>query len=430
MAEPSQEQLLRSFVEVPAGSHFPIQNLPFGVFRRRGSQAQAPRPAVAIGDFALDLAAVADAGLFDGPVLSGSPCFHQETLNMFLGMGRPAWREARATLQKILSADEPVLRDNKALRNKCLVPMSDIEMVLPITVGGYTDFFCSVHHARNCGFIFRGPQTPVMPNWFYLPIAYNGRASSIVVSGTDVIRPRGQGHPIGNSSAPYFGPSQKLDFELEMAAIVGPGNELGKPIDINDAEEHIFGLTLMNDWSARDIQAWETIPLGPFLGKSFSTTISPWIVTLDALKPFMCDAPKQEPEPLPYLAEKNHINYDIPLEVWVKPKGQNDASIVTKTNFKHLYWTVTQQLTHHTINGCNMSPGDIFATGTLSGPEPDSLGCLLELTWNGQNEIPVGNSTRKYLEDGDEVILTGCCKGEGYNVGFGTCTGKVLPALP
>uniref|UniRef100_A0A0E0CHA5 Fumarylacetoacetase n=1 Tax=Oryza meridionalis TaxID=40149 RepID=A0A0E0CHA5_9ORYZ len=427
MAEGSRPQL-RSFVEVAPGSHFPIQNLPFGVFRRRGSP-EPPRPAVAIGDFALDLAAVSDAGLFHGPLLSASPCFRQETLNMFLGMGRPAWKEARATLQKILSADEPVLRDNEALKKKCLVPMSDTEMLLPIMVGDYTDFFCSVHHARNCGFIFRGPQTPVNPNWFQLPIGYHGRASSVIVSGTDIIRPKGQGHPTGDSR-PYFGPSKKLDFELEMAAIVGPGNELGKPIDINDAEEHIFGLMIMNDWSARDIQAWETIPLGPFLGKSFSTTVSPWIVTMDALKPFTCEAPKQEPEPLPYLAEKNHVNYDIPLEVWIKPKEQSEPSMVAKSNFKHLYWTLTQQLAHHTVNGCNLRPGDMFATGTLSGPEPESLGCLLELTWNGQKEISVGNSTRKFLEDGDEVILTACCKGEGYNVGFGTCTGKVLPALP
>ncbi|KAK1615806.1 hypothetical protein QYE76_021323 [Lolium multiflorum] len=425
----AEGKLLRSFVEVPRDSHFPIQNLPFGVFRRRGQPEAPPRPAVAIGDFALDLAAVSAAGLFDGPVLSGSPCFLQETLNMFLGMGRPAWKEARATLQKILSADEPVLRDNEALRKSCLVPMSDAEMLLPITVGDYTDFFCSVHHARNCGFIFRGPQTPVNPNWFHLPVGYHGRASSVIVSGTDIIRPRGQSHPIG-SSQPSFGPSQKLDFELEMAAIVGPGNELGKPISIDNAEDHIFGLVVMNDWSARDIQAWETIPLGPFLGKSFSTSVSPWIVTLDALKPFACEAPKQEPEPLPYLAEKNHINYDIPLEAWIKPKEQSDPSVVTKTNFKHMYWTVTQQLAHHTVNGCNLRPGDMFATGTLSGPEPDSLGCLLEITWNGQKEISVGNSIRKFLQDGDEVILTACCKGEDYNVGFGTCTGKVLPALP
>lgn len=425
----AEGKLLRSFVEVPRDSHFPIQNLPFGVFRRRGQPEDPPRPATAIGDFALDLAAVSAAGLFDGPLLSASPCFRQETLNMFLGLGRPAWKEARATLQKILSADEPVLRDNESLRKNCLVPMSDVEMLLPITVGDYTDFFCSVHHARNCGFIFRGPQTPVNPNWFHLPVGYHGRASSVIISGTDIIRPRGQGHPTG-SSQPYFGPSQKLDFELEMAAIVGPGNELGKPIDIADAEDHIFGLVVMNDWSARDIQAWETIPLGPFLGKSFSTSVSPWIVTLDALKPFACEAPKQEPEPLPYLAEKNHINYDIPLEAWIKPKEQSDASVVTKTNFKHMYWTVTQQLAHHTVNGCNLRPGDMFATGTLSGPEPDSLGCLLEITWNGQKEISVGNSTRKFLQDGDEVILTACCKGEDYNVGFGTCTGKIVPSLP
>ncbi|RWR96023.1 fumarylacetoacetase-like protein [Cinnamomum micranthum f. kanehirae] len=325
---------------------------------------------------------------------------------MFLGMGRPAWKEARSTIQKLLSAEDPKLRDDKSLREKSLLPMEKVQMLLPAKVGDYTDFFSSMHHAKNCGTIFRGPENPIPQNWFHLPIAYHGRASSIVISGTDIIRPRGQGPPIGNSP-PYFGPSQKLDFELEMAAVVGPGNDLGKPVDVNRAEDHIFGLVLMNDWSARDIQAWEYVPLGPFLGKSFGTTLSPWIVTLDALEPFACDAPKQ---------------------VRIKPAGQKQSSVVTRSNFNHLYWTLTQQVAHHTINGCNLRPGDLLGTGTISGPDPESFGCLLELTWNGQKPLSLNASVRKFLEDGDEITFTGCCKGNGYNVGFGTCSGKILPA--
>lgn len=342
-------------------------------------------------------------------------------------MGRPAWREARDTIQNLLSSTEPTLRDNASLKQEALLPMDKVQMVLPTAIGDYTDFFSSLHHAKNCGTIFRGPENPIPPNWFHLPIAYHGRASSIVISGTDIVRPRGQGYPSGGNSPPYFGPSLKLDFELEMAAVVGPGNELGHPIDVNEAADHIFGLVLMNDWSARDIQAWEYIPLGPFLGKSFGTTISPWIVTLEALEHFACDAPEQIPRPLPYLAEKISKNYDISLEVRIKPAGQEESHVVTRSNLKHLYWTLSQQLAHHTINGCNLRPGDHFGTGTISGPDPESMGCLLELTWNGQKQVRLGGTDRKFLEDGDEVIFTGCCKGNGYNVGFGTCSGKILP---
>ncbi|XP_011008635.1 PREDICTED: fumarylacetoacetase [Populus euphratica] len=416
---------LKSFIEVGPDSHFPIQNLPFGIFKPEPTSP--PRPGVAIGDYVLDLSTISVSGLFDGPFLSGSDCFLQPNLNKFLALGRPAWKEARATVQNLLSADEGKLRDNPNLREKSLVPMSKVEMLLPIAIGDYTDFFSSMHHARNCGIMFRGPENAINPNWFQLPIAYHGRSSSIVVSGTDIIRPRGQGHPNGNSP-PYFGPSRKLDFELEMAAVVGPGNELGKPVDVNEAGDHIFGLVLMNDWSARDIQAWEYVPLGPFLGKSFGTTISPWIVTLDALEPFACDAPKQDPQPLPYLAEKISKNYDISLEVQIKPAGQEDSCVVTRSNFNHLYWTVTQQLAHHTINGCNLRPGDLLGTGTISGPEPESYGCLLELTWNGQKSLSLNGTTRKFLEDGDEVVFSGCSKGDGYKVGFGTCSGKILPS--
>ncbi|KAF3606865.1 hypothetical protein DY000_02045169 [Brassica cretica] len=274
------------------------------------------------------------------------------------------------------------------------------------------------------------PPPPPLSKMFRLPIAYHGRASSIVISGTDIIRPRlGQGHPQGDSE-PYFGPSKKLDFELEMAAVVGPGNELGKPIDVNNAADHIFGLVLMNDWSARDIQAWEYVPLGPFLGKSFGTTVSPWIVTLDALEPFSCQAPKQDPPPLPYLTEKESVNYDISLEVQLKPSGKDESSVITKSNFQNLYWTITQQLAHHTVNGCNLRPGDLLGTGTISGPEPDSYGCLLELTWNGQKPLSMNGTTQTFLQDGDQVAFSGVCKGDGYNVGFGTCIGKILPSLP
>ncbi|KAL8461563.1 hypothetical protein ACS0TY_032882 [Phlomoides rotata] len=418
---------LKSFIDVHPDSHFPIQNLPYGVFK--SEPGTEPRPGVAIGDYVLDLSAVASAGLFDGPYLGNSDCFNQPNLNKFMELGRPAWKEARATLQKLLSAAEPTLRDNASLREKALLPMGKVQMLLPIAIGDYTDFFASKHHAKNCGLMFRGPENAINPNWFHLPIAYHGRASSIVISGTDIIRPRGQGHPTPNNP-PYFGPSRKLDFELEMAAIVGSGNELGKPVDVNEAADHIFGLVLMNDWSARDIQAWEYVPLGPFLGKSFGTTVSPWIVTLDALEQFASDAPEQSPSPLPYLAEKESKNYDISLQVSIVPAGQEDANVVTRSNFKHLYWTITQQLAHHTINGCNLRPGDLLGTGTISGPEPDSYGCLLELTWNGQKPLSLNGITRTFLEDGDEVILSGCCKGDGYTVGFGECSGKIIPSPP
>ncbi|KAL7088568.1 hypothetical protein ACP275_13G135200 [Erythranthe tilingii] len=416
---------LKSFIEVHPDSHFPIQNLPYGVFKPEPDSE--PRPGVAIGDYVLDLSVIASAGLFDGPYLRNSDCFSQPNLNKFSGLGRPAWKEARTTLQKLLSATEPILRDNESLREKALVPMGKVQMVLPVAIGDYTDFFTSKNHVRNCGLIFRGPDQEINPNWFHIPIAYHGRASSVVISGTDIIRPRGQAHPAPNGQ-PYFGPSRKLDFELEMAVIVGPGNEFGKPVDVNEAADHIFGLVLMNDWSARDIQAWEYVPLGPFLGKSFGTTISPWIVTLDALEPFAFDAPKQDPPPLPYIAEKESKNYDISLEVSIVPAGKEDGSIVAKSNLKHIYWTITQQLAHHTSNGCNLRPGDLLGTGTISGPVHESVGSLLELSWNGQRPLSLDGTARTFLEDGDEVILSGCCKGDGYSVGFGKCSGKILPS--
>ncbi|GFY91684.1 fumarylacetoacetase [Actinidia rufa] len=387
---------LQSFVEVHPDSHFPIQNLPYGVFRPEpGSE---PRPGVAIGDYVLDLSAIASAGLFDGPILRRSDCFHQTNLNKLLGMGRPAWTEARATIQKILSSTEPTLRDNASLRQKALVPMGTTQTSLHP---------CIIQRIVGSYSVVQIPQFHRIGSIFLLHIMDEHRLLLfLALTSSDqeakVIQPTILLH--------IFGPSLKLDFELEMAVIVGPGNELGKSIDVNEAADHIFGLVLMNDWSARDIQAWEYIPLGPFLGKSFGTTISPWIVTLDALEPFACDAPKQNPRPLPYLAEKVSKIYDISLEVRIKPAGEEQAHVVTRSNLKHLYWTLTQQLAHHTINGCNLRPGDLLGTGTISGPEPESYGCLLELTWNGQKLLSLGGTTRKFLEDGDEVIISGFSK--------------------
>uniref|UniRef100_A0A0C9SA76 Fumarylacetoacetase n=1 Tax=Wollemia nobilis TaxID=56998 RepID=A0A0C9SA76_9CONI len=418
---------LVSFLKISPDSHFSMQNLPYGVFKPTAEQQ--PRPGVAIGDYVLDLSAIARACLLQGPLLKDSDCFLQPSLNSFMAMGKPAWKEARTTIQKLLSVDERALQDNLELQKSALFPMSQVQMVLPCVIGDYTDFYASKHHTKNCGIIFRGPENPILPNWLHLPVAYHGRASSVVISGTDIVRPRGQMRPLGNSP-PGFGPSAKLDFELEMAMLVGPGNELGTSVNIDDAADHIFGLVLMNDWSARDIQAWEAQPLGPFLGKNFGTSISPWIVTLEALETFACEAPVQEPSPLPYLTGKIFRSYDIPLEVAIKPAGEEKASVVCKSNAKHLYWTFEQQLTHHTISGCNLRPGDLLGSGTISGPEPGSFGSLLEISWNGKNQFTLGNNiSRTFIEDGDEVILTACCQGDGYKVGFGACSGKILPAI-
>lgn len=415
------------FLPIPADSPFSIHNLPYGVFRP--SPSSSPRPGIAIGDYVLDLSAIATSGLFQGPLLSSSNCFLQPTLNSFMALGRPAWKEARATVQKLLSGEDPTLRDDLDLRKKALIPMNGVKMELPAAIGDYTDFFASEYHTKNCSKIFRG-EFALPPNWIHLPVAYHGRASSVVISGTNITRPKGQSFPPipDGKTPPYFGPSMRLDYELEMAFFVGPGIELGQSITVENAYDHIFGLVLMNDWSARDIQFWESQPLGPFLGKSFGTSISPWILTLEALEPFKCEAPKQDPPCLPYLTEPSRFTYDIPLEVAIRPAGEKE-SVVCRTNFKYLYWTIAQQLAHHTINGCNLRTGDLLASGTISGPDRGSQACLLEQTSHGKEEITLEHGgTRKYLEDGDEVILSGCCKGDGFAVGFGTCHGKILPA--
>ncbi|MCI0394755.1 MAG: fumarylacetoacetase [Chloroflexi bacterium] len=422
----SSEPLLRSFVEVRPESHFPIQNLPFGIFTPKvGGRARA---GVAIGEMVLDLAVLEAQGFFDGPQLRSQHVFSQPALNAFMALGRPAWQEARATIQQLLRADNPTLRDNAELCSQALWPTAGVTMSLPADIGDYTDFYSSREHATNVGIMFRGRENALMPNWLHLPVAYHGRASSVVTSGTAIHRPQGQTMAEG-APAPLFAPSRSLDFELEMGFFVGLGNQLGAPIPATEAAGHIFGLVLVNDWSARDIQRWEYQPLGPFLAKNFATSISPWVVTLEALAPFRVPGPAQEPEPLPYLRSREEWAYDIHLEALLQSEAMSEPVVITRSNFRHLYWNMAQQLAHHTITGCNLRPGDLLASGTISGPTPDSYGSLLELTWRGERPIQLpSGETRKFLQDGDRLTLTGWGQGDGYRIGFGEVTGQILPA--
>src|SRR5690349_274269 len=415
---------LKSFVAVAPDSHFPIQNLPFGVFSTDADPTL--RVGVAIGDLILDLAVLEDTGLLTADP-TGSRVFNRPSLNAFIALGQAIWRETRASISELLRHDSPRLRDDQDLRARALVPMAGATLHLPVEIGGYTDFYSSREHATNVGMMFRDPKNALLPNWLHLPVGYNGRASSVVVSGTPVRRPNGQIKP-PNAESPSFGPSAKLDIELETAFIVGEGNALGEPIPVSDAEWHIFGLVLLNDWSARDIQQWEYVPLGPFNAKSFATSISPWIVPLDALEAFRVAGPAQQPEPLPYLVQRGAHAFDIALEVaLITARGA--PTTVCRTNARHLYWSMAQQLAHHTVSGCNTRTGDLMASGTISGPTPDSWGSLLELAWNGQRPLALeGGATRSFLEDGDEVVMSGWCQGDDYRVGFGEVRGLILPA--
>lgn len=422
---PTTDPTLRSFIPVAAESHFAIQNLPYGVFQRGG---ESPRVGVAIGDQVLDLAVLEEAGLLEG---MGLPVrvFHQPALNAFLALGPGPWRKTRAAISRLLHANEATLRDNAALRGKAFVAQADVTMHLPAQVGDYTDFYSSREHATNMGEMIRGPENALPPNWLHLPIAYHGRSSSLVVSGTDIRRPRGQ-TKADSADAPTFGPTRSMDFELEMGFLIGPGNELGQPIPIGCAAEHIFGMVLVNDWSARDIQKWEYQPLGPFLAKNFGTSVSPWVVTLEALEPFRTTGTKQDPEPLPYLRGAANAALDIQLEVWLQSARMQQAQRVCRSNTKYLYWNIAQQLAHHTINGCNLRPGDLLASGTISGPTPDSFGSMMELSWRSTKPIQLPDGeTRSFLQDGDRVRMTGWCEGAGYRVGFGEVCGTILPAL-
>jgi fumarylacetoacetase len=413
-----------SFVDVAADSHFSLHNLPYGIFAT--ADRPQPRAGVAIGQSVLDLSLLEDAGL-----LRIAPrderVFDRPTLNAFIALGRPAWTAARSRIGELLRRETAELRDDAALRSRALVPLSRARLMLPLAIGGYTDFYSSREHATNVGSMFRDPKNALLPNWLHMPVAYNGRASSVVVSGTPVRRPHGQ-IKLPEAEQPIFGASRKLDFELETACVVGEGNALGVAVPTAAAEEHIFGLVLMNDWSARDIQQWEYVPLGPFNSKTFATSISPWIVTLDALEPFRVAGPPQQPQPLPYLMQAGPHAFDIELALRLKPRG-GEAVTICRTNFRYLYWSMAQQLAHHTISGCNLRVGDLLGSGTISGSREDSRGSLLELAWNGTRPLALGGgATRAFLEDGDEVIITGWCQGDGYRVGFGEVRGEILPA--
>lgn len=426
-------QLATSFVPVGSDCDFPIQNLPYGIFSTESTGKR--RVGVAIGDFVLDLSALETEGQFKG---FDAACFHEATLNTFMAQGPKAWALARATVQRLLSVDEPSLRDNEAFRQRALIPMHNVQMHLPANIGDYTDFYSSREHATNVGRMFRGEDNALQPNWLHLPVGYHGRSSSIVMSGTNVRRPCGQlqADRADPSKGSVFGPCQVLDFELEMAFFVGPPNNLGEPIPMSKAEDHIFGVVLMNDWSARDIQKWEYVPLGPFGAKNFATSISPWVVPLAALEPFRCKPSfglvQDDPTPLPYLTDPDYARgaYDISLNVSIKPEDSEQAFTVTTSNFRNMYWNMKQQLVHHTVTGCNMQPGDLLGSGTISGSTDNSLGSMLELSWQGSRDIKLEDSgiTRKFLQDGDTVAITGCCVGNGYKIGFGSCEGKILPA--
>jgi len=409
---------MRSFIDVPTGSDFPLENLPYGVFIPNGSERK--RPGTAIGDWVLDLDALEKADLLPTNVFSG------DSLNDFMAAGRKTWTLVRSTLQRLLAHDTSRLRDDLDLRSLALFPIDAVRMVLPAKIGDYTDFYSSKEHATNVGSLFRDPANALLPNWLHLPVGYHGRASSVVVSGTDILRPKGQTQ--AGDAAPTFGPTRLLDFELEMGFFTGPGTELGETVSVENATDHIFGFVLVNDWSARDIQKWEYVPLGPFLGKNFATSISPWIVTLDALEPFRCAGPDQDPAPLPYLTSSKPCAYDIALEVGIQTEGLASEDTVCRSNFKYLYWSICQQLAHHTAGGCNINPGDLMASGTISGPEKGSFGSMLEITWRGTNPVQLSDGTeRKFIADGDTVVMRGAAQKDGLRIGFGEVSGKILP---
>ncbi len=418
------DSTLTSFIDIASDSDFSIHNLPYGIFSDTTDGKR--RAGVAIGEQVLDLAVIEAAGLLS---LDGGPYFDKPTLNAFIDSGRNNWTQARKTIQTLLSNDSD-LRDNQDLQKKALFQQADVTMHLPVQVPGFTDFYSSKEHATNVGTMFRDPSNALLPNWTEMPVGYNGRASTVVVSGTDIVRPSGQLKPNADDR-PIFSACKRLDFELETAFVVGKGNSIGQPIAVDEAFDHIFGMVLLNDWSARDIQKWEYVPLGPFNAKTFASEVSPWIVTMDALAPFKTPCPTQEPKPLAYLDEKATDNsFDINLSVELLPENSNSATVVCETNFKYMYWSMAQQLTHHTITGCKVEVGDMMGSGTISGPTPDSYGSMLEIAWNATKPVTLtGGATRSFIEDGDTVIMKGYSEKDGIRVGFGEVRGKVLPAI-
>lgn len=414
----------KSWLHVDKNSDFPIQNIPFGVFLTRDDIITI---GTRIGDTAIDLGALHQLGYFDGIALTDD-IFLQDTLNDFIADGRKTWRAVRNRIAQIFDDNNDALKQNKSHKEIVLFRLDEIEMQLPVQIGDYTNFYSSIEHATNVGSMFRAPENALSPNWLHIPIAYHGRSSSIIPSGIDVYRPQGQTLP-ADTDVPIFGPSELVDFELEMAFITTVANDLGEPIPVEETEEYIFGLVLLNDWSARDIQKWEYVPLGPFLAKNFATSISPWIVTLDALEPYRVESPKPVKPQSEYLQYKGKKSFDINLEVAIRPSGAKET-VVSKSNFKHLYWNMAQQLAHHTINGCPINSGDMMGSGTISGPTPDSYGSMLELTWKGEKPLKMKDgSERRFINDNDTVIMRGHCEKDGTRIGFGEVSTKLLPVF-
>lgn len=413
--------MLSSFVAGADDSLFPLQNLPYGVFRpKKGGAAHI---GVAIGDQVLDLTQLEEKKLLQTGV--SHPVFNTGSLNAFAAEGSEIWAGVRKQIQSLLSADNSTLRDNNALREAVLLPQQDVDMLLPFHIEGFSDFYASEHHATNVGMLFRGKENALLPNWKFLPVGYNGRASTVFPSGTAIPRPQGQ-IKLPTQDAPVYSPSQKLDFELEMGLFVGKGNPQGQRISVNEARSHYFGMVLLNDWSARDIQSFEYQPLGPFLSKSFATSISPWVVPMAALEPFLKAMPAQDPRPVDYLQQSSAQQPDIKLKVELQPKGSQTRTTLCETNFTELYWSMEQMLAHHTVNHCIMKPGDLLGSGTISGTSRESWGSLLEITFNGAQPVALKEGgERRFLEDGDTVIMTGYCENAQYKIGFGTLVGTV-----
>ena len=414
---------MKSFINYPQNSDFSIHNIPFGVavFNREYIAC-----CTRIGDLVIDLATLYDYGFFDEIEGLNENVFEAYTLNEFIELGKPVTNAVRLKIQELLLEGSSLSHDEKTIE-ECFYDLDKVQMMMPLHVQNYTDFYSSIEHATNVGKMFRDPANALLPNWKHLPVGYHGRASSIVVSGINFHRPKGQMKP-ADAEKPIFGASKQLDFELEMAFVLNKNTEIGESISTQEAEDAIFGMVIFNDWSARDIQSWEYVPLGPFLGKNFCSSISPWVVTLEALEPFRTVSPKQEPEVLDYLKFEGDKNFDINLEVYLQPEN-GEENLICQSNYKYMYWNMTQQLAHHTINGCNVEVGDLYASGTISGSEPNSFGSMLELTWRGQNPLKLSDgSERKFIEDHDTIIMRGFSEKDGIRVGFGEVRGKVLPA--
>jgi fumarylacetoacetase len=415
---------LKSWIEVDSNSDFPIQNIPFGIFAMEGRE---PKPATRIGDTVIDLSVLADYGYFDDLGIDDLGVFYQPILNPFIALGKGKTSAVRERLSELFTTGNTELQENTGATEAGFFNADGITMLMPVFVPDYTDFYSSEQHAYNVGVMFRDPENALLPNWKHIPVGYHGRASSIVASGTPIHRPKGQTRPEGAES-PVFGPSRLMDFELEMAFITGKATALGETIPVDRAEDHIFGLVIFNDLSARDIQKWEYVPLGPFLAKNFGSVVSPWIVTLEALEPFRTSGPKQDPKVLPYLDFKEDGHFDIELEVSIQPED-GEENIICRSNFRYMYWNMKQQLAHQTVNGCNISVGDMYASGTISGPEAGAYGSMLELSWKGTKPVKLSDgSERKFIQDNDTVIMRGYGKRDGVRIGFGASVTTILPA--